>query len=162
MYTSFIGIFVGQGQEGRVEKALSPMAEVVELYEMSGPFELLARVDAANMKGLETIATVILGLGGVEKTFSMLATGEKRTDKASARLAAFLGLGVDAGREGDVERALLSTEGVTEVYSMMYPYQVLAKAVSESEPGLAKIQGAMLSIEGVRSCDAFVTSRRVR
>jgi DNA-binding Lrp family transcriptional regulator len=163
MYTSFIGIYVGQGQEGRVEKALAAMAEIVELYETKGPFDLLAKVNAGNMKGLETLAAAILRLEGVEKTFSMLATGEKSTGhREPARLTAFLALGVDAGREGDVERALLSAKGVTELYPMMYPYQVLAKAGSESEQGIAKIKEATLSIEGVRSCDEFVATRRVK
>lgn len=163
MYTSFIGIYVGQSQEGRVEKALAAMADVVELYETKGPFDLLAKVNAANMKGLETIAGTILQLAGVEKIFNMLAVGEKRAEhRESARSVVFLGLGVDAGSEGDVERALLSAEGVLETYSMMYPYQVMAKAGSESEPGLAKICDAALRVEGVRNCDAFIATRRIK
>ena len=85
MYTSFIGIYVRPGQFGRVEKALSPMAEVIELYEMSGPFDLLIKVNAGSRQAIEVMAGNILQLEGVEKTFNMLSIGEKRAENAPDR-----------------------------------------------------------------------------
>ncbi|HEY3422616.1 MAG TPA: Lrp/AsnC ligand binding domain-containing protein [Methanocellaceae archaeon] len=163
MYTSFIGIYVRPGQAGHLEKVLAPMAEVVEMYEMSGPFDLLIKVSAVSRRGIEALAGNILQLEGVEKTFNMLCIGEKRSGHArDTPVVAFLGLSIDAGKEHDVELALLSGDDVPETYTMIYPYGLLIKAGCERERDIAAISSRMLHIEGVRACDEFIVARRTK
>ena len=163
MYTSFIGIYVRPGQAGRVEKALSPMAEVIELYEMSGPFDLLIKVNAGSRQAIEVLAGNILQLEGVEKTFNMLSIGEKRAENApDLPMAAFIGLSVDAGKEHDVELALLSIGDIRETYAMIYPYGLFIKAGYRSERDIATIVDKALHIEGVRACDEFIITRQLK
>ena len=162
MYTSFIGLYVRPGQAGRVEKALEPMAEVVEIYEMSGPFDLLAKASSATRQCIESLAGDILALEGVEKTFNMLSIGEKCVNNADTPMAAFLGLSVEAGKERDVEAALLSGGSIMETYATIYPYGLLVKVGYESERDLAAISDRALHIEGVRSCDEFIITRLLK
>ena len=163
MYTSFIGIYVRPGQAGHVEKALAPMAEVVELYEVSGPFELLVKINAASRQSIEVLAGNILQLEGVEKTFNMLCIAEKSTEHApDTPVAAFFGLSVEPGKERDVELALLSGDNIRETYAMIYPYGLLIKAGCASEREAARISDSMLHIEGVRACDEFIITRLIK
>ena len=163
MYTSFIGIYVRPGQSGRVEKSLASMAEVVEMYEMSGPFDLFVKINTASRQAIEVLAGNILQLEGVEKTFNMLIIGEKYTEHApDAPVAAFFGLGVEPGKERDVELALLSGDNIRESYAMIYPYGLLIKAGCERERDIAAISDRMLHTEGVQACDVFIISRRIK
>ena len=163
MYTSFIGIYVRPGQASQVEKALVSMAEVVELYEMSGPFDLFAKINAASRQALEVLAGNILQLEGVEKTFNMLSIGEKYAEHVpDTPVAAFFGLGIEPGREHDVELELLSGTNIRESYAMIYPFGLLIKAGCDRERDIAAISDRALHIEGVRTCDEFIITRQIK
>jgi DNA-binding Lrp family transcriptional regulator len=163
MYTSFIGIYVRPGQAGHLEKALGSMVEVLEMYEMSGPFELLVKVDAGSRRGIEVLAGNILHMDGVEKTFNMLYMDEKCADNApAAPIAAFIGLSIEAGKEHDVKRELLSGGNVCETYVMLYPYGLFIKVGYAQERELAAILDRAVHIEGVRACDEYLVTRKIK
>lgn len=163
MYTSFIGIYVRPGQAGHVEKALAPMAEVVELYEVSDPFDLLAKINTVSRQAMEVLAGNILQIEGVEKTFNMLCMGEKCAAHArDTPVAAYFGLSVEPGKERDIELALLSGDNILETYAMIYPYGLIIKAGCASERDVARISDRALHIEGVRACDEFIITRPIK
>lgn len=163
MYTSFIGIYARPGLAGRVEKTLASMAEVIELYETSGPFDLFAKISAGNRQGIEALAGNILLTEGVEKTFNMLSIGEKCAETApDMPSTAFLGLGIEAGKEREVELEMGSGARIMETYTMIYPYGLLLKAGYEHGPDIDAISSRALHIEGVQACDTFIVTRRIK
>jgi DNA-binding Lrp family transcriptional regulator len=163
MYTSFIGIYVRPGQAGRVEKTLASMAEAIELYEISGPFDLLAKIRAGSRQRIEALAGNILQTEGAEKTFNMLSIGEKCVETAPDTPAtAFLGLRIEAGKEQEVELAMGSGARILETYTMIYPYGLLLKAGYKHASDIAAISSRALHIEGVQACDTFIVTRRIK
>jgi DNA-binding Lrp family transcriptional regulator len=70
--TAFITITVRQQQLDEVGEALAQVPEVVEVYGLSGPVDLLARVVATDADDLYRIAGQILATPGVERTETAL------------------------------------------------------------------------------------------
>lgn len=70
--TAFITIIVTQQQLDEVGTALAEIPEVLEVYGLSGPIDLLARVVAHDADDLYRIAGQILATPGVERTETAL------------------------------------------------------------------------------------------
>ncbi len=70
--TAFIMIVVRQQQLDEVGDAIAQVPEVVEVYGLSGPVDLLARVVAQDADELYRIAGQILATPGVERTETAL------------------------------------------------------------------------------------------
>lgn len=66
--TAFITIIVRQQQLDEVGAALAQIPEVLEVYGLSGPIDLLTRVVAKDADDLYRIAGQILATSGVERT----------------------------------------------------------------------------------------------
>lgn len=164
MYISFIGIYVEPGAEGLIEKELTEMSAIVELYETGGPFELFVKAQADHRKGLEQMAGGILSLEGVEKTYNLVAMGEKILKAAEgSRMSAFMGLSVDRQRERDIEQEILDVQGVCALYTILHPFDLLIRIDADSEPGVFKIRDRIARIEGVRFDPEgfFIMARRI-
>ncbi len=71
--TAFITIIVTQQQLDSVSVALGKVPEVLEVFGLSGPVDLLARVVARDADDLYRIAGQILATPGVERTETALA-----------------------------------------------------------------------------------------
>lgn len=153
MYTSFIGIFAEPGREDDVGRELASMASVVEVYAMRHPFDIFIKVQAISRKSLEKLACDILRLDGVERDFCMLALRQRPGKQAPGKVTSFVGLRVDVSRESVIENALLAVEGVAELYTMIYPFDLMVKISGESEGDMDRIVNDMLRIEGVKPHD---------
>lgn len=70
--TAFITITVTQQQLDEVGEALAQVPEVLEVYGLSGPIDLLVRVVAHDADDLYRIAGQILATPGVERTETAL------------------------------------------------------------------------------------------
>jgi DNA-binding Lrp family transcriptional regulator len=70
--TAFISIIVRQQDLDEVGAALAQISEVLEVYGLSGPIDLLARVVAKDADDLYRIAGLILATAGVERTETAL------------------------------------------------------------------------------------------
>jgi DNA-binding Lrp family transcriptional regulator len=78
MYISFVGLSVDLNDEERVIAALVDMENVIEVYTMMGPFEVLAKVKADSIKKLETAIAGIQALPGVHRSYNFLAVQQKK------------------------------------------------------------------------------------
>ncbi|MER6523630.1 Lrp/AsnC family transcriptional regulator [Streptomyces sp. NPDC001508] len=74
--TAFVTAQVNQHQLADVSKALAGIAEVVEVFGLSGDTDLLVRVVAADAEDLYRIAGQILAVPGIERTTTALAMRE--------------------------------------------------------------------------------------
>ena len=70
--TAFITIIVRQQKLDQVGEALAQIPEVLEVYGLSGPIDLLARVVAKDADDLYRIAGQILATADVERTETAL------------------------------------------------------------------------------------------
>ncbi len=70
--TAFIMVIVRQQQLDEVGASLAQVSEVLEVYGLSGPVDLLVRVVARNTDDLYRIAGQILATPGVERTETAL------------------------------------------------------------------------------------------
>ncbi len=70
--TAFMTVIVRQQQLDEVGAALAQVPEVLEVYGLSGPVDLLARVVAKDADDLYRIAGQILATSGVERTETAL------------------------------------------------------------------------------------------
>jgi DNA-binding Lrp family transcriptional regulator len=69
---AFITVTVVQQQLDEVASALAGIAEVIEVFGLSGPTDLLVRVAARDADDLYRIAGTILAIAGVERTETSL------------------------------------------------------------------------------------------
>ncbi|MFD7996130.1 Lrp/AsnC family transcriptional regulator [Streptomyces mexicanus] len=74
--TAFVTAQVNQHQLAEVSRALAGIAEVVEVFGLSGETDLLVRVVAADAEDLYRIAGQILAVPGIERTTTALAMRE--------------------------------------------------------------------------------------
>ncbi|MFI0773309.1 Lrp/AsnC family transcriptional regulator [Streptomyces sp. NPDC021212] len=74
--TAFVTAQVNQHQLAEVSEALAGIAEVVEVFGLSGETDLLVRVVAADAEDLYRIAGQILAIPGIERTATALAMRE--------------------------------------------------------------------------------------
>ncbi|MEU0404103.1 Lrp/AsnC family transcriptional regulator [Streptomyces sp. NPDC006197] len=74
--TAFITARVDQRRLAEVFRALAGIAEVVEVFGLSGETDLLARVAATDTEDLYRIAGRILAVPGIERTTTFLAMRE--------------------------------------------------------------------------------------
>lgn len=74
--TAFITTTVAQRRLDEVAEALSQIPEIVEVFGLSGPTDLLVRVVAADADDLYRIAGKVLATPGVERTTTALVMRE--------------------------------------------------------------------------------------
>ncbi|MEU0840758.1 Lrp/AsnC family transcriptional regulator [Streptomyces sp. NPDC005962] len=74
--TAFVTAQVNQRRLADVSEALAGIAEVVEVFGLSGETDLLVRVVAADAEDLYRIAGQILAIPGIERTTTALAMRE--------------------------------------------------------------------------------------
>lgn len=74
--TAFVTAQVNQHQLAEVSQALADIAEVVEVFGLSGETDLLVRVVAADAEDLYRVAGQILAVRGIERTTTALAMRE--------------------------------------------------------------------------------------
>ncbi|WP_435644147.1 Lrp/AsnC family transcriptional regulator [Streptomyces sp. H49] len=74
--TAFVTAQVNQHQLAEVSRALAGIAEVVEVFGLSGETDLLVRVVAADAENLYRVAGQILAVPGIERTTTALAMRE--------------------------------------------------------------------------------------
>jgi DNA-binding Lrp family transcriptional regulator len=74
--TAFVTARVNQHRLAEVSEALAAIAEVVEVFGLSGEVDLLVRVVAADAEDLYRVAGRILAVSGVERTSTSLAMRE--------------------------------------------------------------------------------------
>jgi len=74
--TAFVTAQVNQHQLAEVSRALAGIAEVVEVFGLSGETDLLVRVVAADAEDLYRVAGQILAVPGIERTTTALAMRE--------------------------------------------------------------------------------------
>ncbi|MEW2404547.1 Lrp/AsnC family transcriptional regulator [Streptomyces sp. NPDC046862] len=74
--TAFITAQVDQHRLAEVSQALAGLAEVVEVFGLSGETDLLVRVVATDAEDLYRIAGQILAVPGIERTTTALAMRE--------------------------------------------------------------------------------------
>ena len=74
--TAFVTAQVNQHRLAEVTQALAEVAEVVEVFGLSGETDLLVRVVAADAEDLYRIAGQILAVPGVERTTTALVMRE--------------------------------------------------------------------------------------
>jgi DNA-binding Lrp family transcriptional regulator len=74
--TAFVTAQVDQHRLAEVSQALTGIAEVVEVFGLSGETDLLVRVVAADAEDLYRIAGQILAVPGIERTTTALAMRE--------------------------------------------------------------------------------------
>ncbi|MET8612864.1 Lrp/AsnC family transcriptional regulator [Streptomyces misionensis] len=74
--TAFVTAQVNQHQLAGVSQALAGIAEVVEVFGLSGETDLLVRVVAADAEDLYRVAGQILAVPGIERTTTALAMRE--------------------------------------------------------------------------------------
>ncbi|WP_308016594.1 Lrp/AsnC family transcriptional regulator [Streptomyces rhizosphaericus] len=76
LLTAFVTARVDQHRLAEVSEALAGIAEVVEVFGLSGETDLLVRVVAADADDLYRIAGQILAIPGIERTTTALAMRE--------------------------------------------------------------------------------------
>ncbi|MFE7156979.1 Lrp/AsnC family transcriptional regulator [Streptomyces sp. NPDC057636] len=74
--TAFVTAQVNQHRLAEVSQSLAGIAEVVEVFGLSGETDLLVRVVAADAEDLYRIAGQILAIPGIERTTTALAMRE--------------------------------------------------------------------------------------
>lgn len=74
--TAFVTTQVNQHQLAEISQALAGIAEVVEVFGLSGETDLLVRVVATDAEDLYRIAGQILAVPGIERTTTALAMRE--------------------------------------------------------------------------------------